>query len=408
MQLAINCSGDILSAAANCMELPSGIRPHVACKLLLTAAVRRHVEQLQHWLRDDQMKHCLDAATHEAVYKQLIIHDLAVQLPHHMELPAAAQLSSDAIAQLLVTAAELCRRDWFVQVAAEPAAAELSSEQVGNVLLAVLQQAQHWGSMVKFVEFDYVYLGGHQQQMRPIVTWEGREWGVEGYMSALGRLPGAAGISSSVMGSLLLSAVLLTNWRGLGELSVDVMCALPEARNLSSDHMVQLLKAGFHQDKDAAARLCQVPAFKQLSESDVEELLLAAAECGDVDGMCELCALQASEGLRCAAVLPALEEAVKQRSSLCTHALCRLPAVDWLGTEAVTLLLLVAISCGSGGCTEQLCKILAAQQLSSDAVAQLLQAALQVGSAECAELLSKLPAAQKLKLASSNALMHTL
>jgi hypothetical protein len=96
--------------------LPFGVQPPVACKLLLTAAVRQHVDELQYWLHDRRVLELLDSATYEAVYLLIHVHDLQVKLPSHEDLPAAAQLTSDAIGRLLLTAAAMCRTDMFRQV----------------------------------------------------------------------------------------------------------------------------------------------------------------------------------------------------------------------------------------------------------------------------------------------------
>jgi hypothetical protein len=189
------------------MMLPWNVEPHVTCKLLLTAAVRQHVDELQYWLRSHNFQHWLDAATYEAVYKQLLMYDLSVELPSREKLPAAAQLSSDAIARLLTTAAEHCRTEKFLPLVSEHAAVELSSEQVGNVLLAVLQHARHWGPRVKVTGFEYVYHEDQLLEVRAKDRMVERAKGLRNCLQMVCRLPGADTVRSNVWCSLLLAAL---------------------------------------------------------------------------------------------------------------------------------------------------------------------------------------------------------
>jgi hypothetical protein len=106
LQLAINCSSArTANAAAVCLPTleclgPELLQPTVARKLLVTAATRQHTAALMCMAELPIMRQQIDAATLEAVIRQLLKHEQCVEAL--CALPAAAQLSSDTIAGLLV------------------------------------------------------------------------------------------------------------------------------------------------------------------------------------------------------------------------------------------------------------------------------------------------------------------
>jgi hypothetical protein len=160
---------------------------------------------------------------------------------------------------------------------------------------------------------------------------------------------------------------------------------------------VQLLQAttkGRHYLAHIA--LCELPAFRQLGHADIAQLLLVAAEAGNLDSIQMLRRPpMATWQLRSAAVLPALEAAMKHGPK-CFIELLNWPATKHLSSEEVTQLLQAAVLCGSLENLDALCMLLAAQQLSSAALEQLLLAAVQHGNASAVRRLCKLPAAQQL------------
>lgn len=90
------------TAAAVLRCLPQQLEPEAARKLLLTAAVRRHADVALQALQLQSLQQHIDTAAAEAMLLHLLSHgECVVAL---CKLPAAAQLSSTAVAGLLKAA----------------------------------------------------------------------------------------------------------------------------------------------------------------------------------------------------------------------------------------------------------------------------------------------------------------
>jgi hypothetical protein len=124
LQLAFNCSNPLTvdtafvclprTADAAAADMPALLEPDVARKLLLTAATRQHAalllspSALQYMLRLGYLQQHVDAATLEALLQLLVLpcYNTYDALNALCQLPAAAQLSSEALARLLLAAVE--------------------------------------------------------------------------------------------------------------------------------------------------------------------------------------------------------------------------------------------------------------------------------------------------------------
>jgi hypothetical protein len=146
LQLAMNCSNPATvkaalrripeTAAAAARRMPALLEPAVACKTLLTAAVRRHTAAVRHISGLEFMQERVDAATLEAMLWQLLAQPESVLWM--LQLPAAAGVTSEALARLLLAAVD---GNWHMIDTASflccmPQANELSS----NLILQLLQK----------------------------------------------------------------------------------------------------------------------------------------------------------------------------------------------------------------------------------------------------------------------------
>jgi hypothetical protein len=112
LQLAMNCSKPptALSAAfripyavaSAARDMPAILQPTVARRLLLTAATRQHGAAVAYMISLPAMLHHLDAATLEAMLRL----GLRGNNRTLCQLPAAAELSTDTVTQLLLVAYE--------------------------------------------------------------------------------------------------------------------------------------------------------------------------------------------------------------------------------------------------------------------------------------------------------------
>uniref|UniRef100_A0A383VCN4 Uncharacterized protein n=1 Tax=Tetradesmus obliquus TaxID=3088 RepID=A0A383VCN4_TETOB len=137
LQLAMNCSSSA-TATAVIRCLPAAVaqealrEPDVARKLLLTAATRHHTAAVLHMACLPGMQQHVDAATLHAVLMQIQRTDdahVGECAQHLCRLPAAQQLSSEAVLQLMRGAVpSSCFT--LVALCGLPAAAHLTSEAV--------------------------------------------------------------------------------------------------------------------------------------------------------------------------------------------------------------------------------------------------------------------------------------
>jgi hypothetical protein len=119
LQLAMNCSNSMTAAvtanrmpataAAAAQSMPALLDAPTARRLLLTAAKRLHTSAVRHMLELDVMVQHMDAELLEAMIRESFKQWSCQRTL--CDLPAADQLSSDAVARLLTAAAQedLCQ-----------------------------------------------------------------------------------------------------------------------------------------------------------------------------------------------------------------------------------------------------------------------------------------------------------
>jgi hypothetical protein len=345
---------------------------HDAHRLLLTAAASQHAHRLLlDVLSCDCVQQHINTAAQEAVIMQLLAHesDLREEVTLSMltgwqlfELqPAAVQLTREIVARLLL--AELQKGSFaFVQYMLEenPGAwRAIAGGHVESMLLAALQGA----SQQRTDGLRSARLLSKRGAKLARVAAAKR---VQSCVRKLCKLPGAAEISSTAVAGLLQAALQLQDWGSVK--TVAALCKLPAAAGISAKELLQLLQAAAAQRRvwntasgAALNSLHSVVAARHQHSADAAELIAAAVECGAGAALSELCKLPAMQELSSAAVVPALEAALKAGSCLCTG-------------------------------VKKLCKLRGAQQLSSEAVVQLLQAAASHKDCDCCMLLLSLPA----------------
>jgi hypothetical protein len=121
----------------------------LACKLLLTAARRQHAAAVQTLISEPAVLQHMDAWTLEAVLRQLLANgsvigsacfadffeSLCVRLLHP-QLPAVVALNSEVLARLLLAAVEASANRCVQQLCLLPAAQQLSSNSMAQLVKA--------------------------------------------------------------------------------------------------------------------------------------------------------------------------------------------------------------------------------------------------------------------------------
>jgi hypothetical protein len=337
----MNCSNPGTAEAA-AYRIPDQIEPAAARKLLLTAAARQHTAAVQHMIGLPVLQQHVDADTLEATLT-LLLGSLAT-MQQLCVLPAAGQLSSEAVVRLLRIAIPMRSFLAIEQLCSLAGAQQLSSLQIAGLLGAFAQ-------------------GGNNA---PAVVW---------CLAPILQLPAVAAPSSDACVEFLEAVVK------------------QEPSSLNT-----LGSRGSHTHATIAmvGRLLTLPAAAELSNSQVAQLLTAAAVNGS--SACLSCMLRMAPTAMIAGRLSSemlsqvLQQAVERGSEPCSMLLCELPAAQQLSCESMEGLLAAAIASKSLLCTWKLCLLPAAQQLSCEALVRLLVAAKQSGAA-CAGALRMLPTA---------------
>uniref|UniRef100_A0A383VP01 Uncharacterized protein n=1 Tax=Tetradesmus obliquus TaxID=3088 RepID=A0A383VP01_TETOB len=338
LQLALNRSSpQAVAAALDCLPAAAAgaalLEPRVARRLLLTAAMRRHVRAVQRMVALPCMQQHVDAATLEAMLGQRLE---AERVPQQLSTGAVVQLLRAAIQQHWLPKA-LCRL---------PGAAGISSEAVLQLLQAAVDKCV--------------------SSLKPLYA-----------------LPAAAQLSGEAALGLLNRAVKQGFFHTARMLSSGLPPALRE--QFSSQQVAELIAAAVEQScyeerANKGARLCiqglcQLPAAAGMSREAVSQLLQATVQRNRVQ--VELCRLPAAAGISSEAALLLLQAAVGRGWSS-TQAVCAVPAVAQLDNTAVVALLSAAVKPGNGYTVHVLADGLprvVLEQLSSQQVEQLLAAA---------------------------------
>ncbi|KAF6258854.1 hypothetical protein COO60DRAFT_1075045 [Scenedesmus sp. NREL 46B-D3] len=410
LQLAMNCSNPATAAAA-ASHLPEELEAGAARRLLLTAAARQHTEAVQQMTDLPFMQQHIDADTLEAVLRQLLAQGDCVQ--QLCRLPAAVQLSSEAVVCLLLDAVERHEAHNVRMLCGLAGAQQMSSEQMIDLLLGACTRIR--------TDFDdcsidcVVDIG-----KLPAAT----ALGIDDVMQLLAAVfqqcncPDDASIHESdtsctfLITRQLLSAAAaaeLTDSQVVQLFSAAVMCncvagvmamrASDIAGRLSSEMLLQLLQQAVEHGACACtASLCGLQAAQQLSCGDMERLFTAAVEHASAVSLLSLSRLPAAQQLSCEAMVRLLQASVDAKS---VFVLSKLPAAGRLSSEAAAGLLLEAAMQRKHEAVKGLCLLAGSQQMSSKQALGLLEAC----ACACADMggvcvvgICALPAAQALSI----------
>ncbi|KAF6261936.1 hypothetical protein COO60DRAFT_699128 [Scenedesmus sp. NREL 46B-D3] len=295
----------------------------MAHKLLLAAAAREHTAAVQQMLRLAAMRQHVDAALVEAMLCQLLAHQECVR--QLCALPAAEQLSSDAVTRLLLQAMQQRLPAAASQLRRLAAAEQLGTEQVGDLLQACVRTCS---------------ADGHGWLLNDCLQW-------------ILRLPAVRELSSGAIVRVLNTAVNNIGERVLGlDQAVFHLMKLPAAATISGDDMAQLLQAALQCNSASLSLLdgmWKLPAAVQISGKDVGQLLRMAADptSGIVTilrGACaqQLCRLPGAATISIDDDMePLLQAAVAQRKvdAFAFASVLALPAVLELSADAIVRLL---------------------------------------------------------------------
>jgi hypothetical protein len=232
LQLAVNCSDPDTAAAAAARipvtveaaarRLPALLQPEVARKLLITAATRQHIAALQHLATLAVMREHMDAATLEDVLRQLLKgfdHERFDCFGILCKAPEAAQLNSEAVQLLLLTAVHESSCAAVLWLCRLPAARQLSSGQVECLIQTCIEKCTAFDRIAAFTD--------------PSISAR--------FVEHLGELPGGMQLSSNALVRLLHAAIR----DGDGYQYTKTLSNLPAAAGISSSAVTSLLRAAF-------------------------------------------------------------------------------------------------------------------------------------------------------------------
>jgi hypothetical protein len=285
----MNCSNPSTAEAAAAHRLPEQLQAAAARKLLLTAAVRQHTAAVEHMIGLPVIEQHIDADTLEGMIAQLLPQADCLELL--CAVPAAAQLSSEAaarlllegvkqrqhvavaqlwglagaqqisselIADLLICCAQACTcadeitDECLAAICSLPAAIELSSTELAQLLEAVFEcrfRMQQYAESCEDVDDGLTLLCGY-----------------------LLHLPAAAGLTAELVMQLTQGAALSDN-----AIAMHSLCEWGIAARLSSEMLLQLLQTVVEGGRGACTMsLCSLPAAQQLGSGAVAQLLRRA------------------------------------------------------------------------------------------------------------------------------------
>jgi hypothetical protein len=375
LQLALNCTNHTVASGATASICLKDLEAHVACRLMLTAAVRRHAAALHRLASLQVFSRHLDAPTLEK-----LLHLLMLRLPPSNV--RKGQLDASALQEVAHfdrharqcwsgSAALLCRM---------PAAAQLSSEQVATLLhkavhsddfrsvqpLLSLPAAEHLCSMCMEQLLRSALVSGRQRSC---------------CVQMLCSTPAARALGCDAVARLLQAAAQLGegDWMGPGffaTASYRSLCSLPGAEQLTSSMIAAAMKAAAEKDRiDSLRLLCELPAAEQLTSADVQVMLHAAVERNCIDSVMSMAQLPGAQQLTSADVQVMLHAAVERNYSDSVMILAQLPAAQQLTSAQANLLLQVAMKQRFSSCMQHLCQLPGARMLSKWDVESLLETA---------------------------------
>jgi hypothetical protein len=448
LQLGMNCTvrnqGSTTAAehatSTAVSRLPAVLQPGTARRLMKTAADRQHPAASALASSSAVLEH-VDAATLASVLAHM--HGTSPGVHRLCATPAAGQLDSQAVMQLLLTAV---KRDDSAMVAVLvllPSADQLTGAEVKTLLTAPANKPCGCGRLSGRARWLVLDAPAAQQFIADEATGFLLAARLHSCRRCTGgcakdlcsRLPAALQASTSVVAGLLRKAItercflctlalLLSPAQLLSSMDVAALlhtaiaatdllsfwrlCELRAAQQIESRHVDALLKTAVQfYCSFAIEQLCKLPAARhRFSSRDVEALLAAAAQTqhgaartpGNADQVHELIAA-AEQAINSGEVaLPSAAAGTRQPGS--SEQLCELLAAQQQLSicSEVAALLAAAIEKQQPWTTKGMCQLPAARQLrsSEENVLQAAAAVLQQHDTGSKEVLCKLPAAQQL------------
>lgn len=363
LQLGLNCTAASATAAQKATQhaagwLPAVLQPDVARRLITTAAARQHPALSVLAYRAEILDH-VDGSTLANVLRHLAGAPAHGELLQLLRTPDAAQLDSKLVMQLLQPAVQQGDALMTDTLCKLPAAQLLTTAEVASLLPPAP------GACVC----------GCGPRSGPA------RWPVL-------QLPVAQQLCVAEVEQLLATA-LQQRCRDCAAYTVDEVCMLPAARQLSPDAVAaQMCAAAELQRPRCFAPLCQLPAAQQLTSHSIPRLLQVAVQQYSVDGTWATCSLPAAQSVGSSDIVELLRTSLAAKLSrsrsvrTMVAALCQLPGARQITRADLALLLPAAVDYdgksgddSQGTCTAALCALPAAVQLSGDAVRRLLDAA---------------------------------
>uniref|UniRef100_A0A383VKL8 Fanconi Anaemia group E protein C-terminal domain-containing protein n=1 Tax=Tetradesmus obliquus TaxID=3088 RepID=A0A383VKL8_TETOB len=301
------------------------------------------------------------------------------QLEQLLELPAAQQLSPEALQHILDNGIQVqsAHLDGSMTLLLElPAAQQLSPSCVAELLKDFAEQrsssAQHLLALPAAQQLETEFVVQMLEDAVASDRWE--------LVPQLLRLPAGQQMSSAALQKLLKSAVKAASINSIDRRVSTVTAALdcmeairtfPAARQVPSSSVAELLQTAVERHRrDVAMLLIQLPTAQQVSSSIVVQLLQAATQ--DHDLMLRLGDLPAAQQLSIDALAALLQAAVMDDACCCSEDVLAMPAAQQLNAVMLGQLLQRTRHLDSRAWPEamrRLAQLPAAQQLNGDTAA---------------------------------------
>ena len=310
-----------------------------------------------------------------------------------LSLPAAKQLSAEAVDQLLQLAmskGQIGAAVWLLQL---PGAQLLTAGALSSLLVTATScGVLHNLSQLMCIPAEQQLAG--ELLMRPLEA----SIGSANFGGGLWALPGVQLLTASEVQQLLSRA--LARGEAVAAAAIKKLVQLPAMRELAADQVKELMQLAVRAESSAVLQvLLELPVAEQVLGSAVAELLSAAIACCNRPAMEVLVRLPAALQLSADEIGALLQTAVAAKAPV--DVLLQIPASSQITSEQMLPLLESALASGQVGSVELLLQLPAAAQLTPEAVGQLLQQSLQEGLArrvEAVPWLLALPGAKLLSL----------
>lgn len=264
--------------------------------------------QPQDWL--DVLAHCLDMCRSLP--------------PFVMSLPAAQQMDSGAVLQLLQQAAQLQASAVVPQLVVLPAAAQLAKHELMQLLSELVQQGDVQGAGCLFkLPGAQMLTGKHFQRLRNKAV-RAQQWSCTLWLQ---RQPQLAELQWRDMQVPRLQPLVLTAAQEGDMTAVLALLQLPKASRLQPEHVTALVAALLGERRCTG----DSSASKQTAKAEQTAALTGCLAC--------LCELRAVRKLQSPDVLQMLQAGMQHKQGLGVSNFARLPAAQQLTTAELWPLL---------------------------------------------------------------------